>query len=185
VAVNKEEAKILVGSREAYVTSSQSQGESTTITAESVQFIDVGVKLVVVPTIGSDGFITMKIKPEVSSVRETLTTEAGSQIPIVSTSQSESVVKVKSGSTLVITGLMKQEDTDDSTGLPGLSRMPIIGSFFSTKKKENKRTELVIMITPTIISGETGMVHEDLKKITDNSKLTNDHKIKESANAAK
>ncbi|MCK9572480.1 MAG: hypothetical protein M0Q96_04305 [Candidatus Omnitrophica bacterium] len=185
VAVNKEEAKILVGSREAYVTSSQSQGESTTITAESVQFIDVGIKLVVVPTIGSDGFITMKIKPEVSSVRETITTDAGSIVPIVSTSQSESVVKVKSGHTLVITGLMKQEDTDDSTGLPNLSRMPVIGNFFSTKKKENKRTELVILITPTIISGETGMVQEDMNKITESGKSTNSDKIKEAGNEAK
>jgi general secretion pathway protein D len=167
------------------VTSSQSQGESTTITAESVQFIDVGVKLVVVPTIGSDGFITMKIKPEVSSVRETLTTEAGSQIPIVSTSQSESVVKVKSGHTLVITGLMKQEDVDNSNGLPGLSRMPIIGSFFSTKKKENNRTELVILITPTIISGETDMVQADMNKITGSDKVTNSNKIKEAGNETK
>ena len=160
VAVNKEEAKVLVGSREAYVTSSQSQGESTTITAESVQFIDVGVKLVVVPTIGSDGFITMKIKPEVSSVRETLTTDAGSRIPIVQTSQSESVVKVKSGSTLVIAGLMKQEDVDDSNGLPGLSRIPVIGTLFSTKNKEKNRTELVILITPTIITGISGTERE-------------------------
>ncbi len=160
VAVNKEEAKVIVGSREAYVTSSQSQGQSTTITSEAVQFIDVGVKLVVVPTIGSDGFITMKIKPEVSSVKSTLTTTAGSQIPIVQTSQSESVVKVKSGSTLVIAGLLKLEDTDDSAGLPGLSRIPIIGSLFATKNKEKKRTELVILITPTIITGESSSQRE-------------------------
>jgi len=161
VAVNKEEAKVLVGSREAYVTSSQSQGESTTITAESVQFIDVGVKLVVVPTIGSDGFITMKIKPEVSSVRETLTTDAGSRIPIVQTSQTESVVKVKSGNTLVIAGLMKQEDVDDSSGLPGLSRLPVLGSLFATKDKKKSRTELVILITPTIITGASNISNNE------------------------
>lgn len=153
VAVNKEEAKILVGTREAYVTSSQSQGESTTITAESVQFIDVGLKLVVVPTIGSDGFITMKIKPEISSVKETLTTTAGTVVPIVQTSQSESVVKVKDGRTLVIAGLLKQENTDDASGLPKLSRMPILGHLFGTKTKEKNRTELVIFITPRIITG--------------------------------
>ena len=101
VAVNREEAKILVGTREAYVTSSQSQGESSVITAESISFIDVGLKLVVVPTIGSDGFITMKIKPEVSSVKEYLDTEAGSRVPIVKTAESETVVKVKDGSMLV------------------------------------------------------------------------------------
>jgi type II secretory pathway component GspD/PulD (secretin) len=160
VAVNKEEAKILVGTREAYVTSTQSQGESTTITAESVQFIDVGLKLVVVPTIGSDGFITMKIKPEISSVKETLTTISGTVVPIVQTSQSETVVKVRDGRTLIIAGLFKQEDTDDHNGLPKLSRMPILGHLFGTKTKEGKRTELVIFITPTIITGASNTGRE-------------------------
>jgi len=161
VAVNKEEAKILVGTREAYVTSAQSQAESTTITAESVQFIDVGVKLTVVPTIGTDGYVTMKIKPEVSTVTDTLTTESGTRVPIVSTSQSESVVKVKDGSTLIIAGLLKQENTDDSNGFPKLSRMPILGNLFATKTKEKKKTELVIFITPTIITGTNNFAREE------------------------
>lgn len=153
VVVNKEEAKILVGTREAYVTSTQSQGESTTLTAESVQFIDVGLKLVVVPTIGADGFITMKIKPEVSSVKSTLTTTAGTVVPIVQTSESESVVRVKDGATMVIAGLSKDEDVDSDTGLPKLSRMPVFGHLFSNRTREKKKTELVIFITPTIITG--------------------------------
>ena len=160
VAVNKEEAKILVGTREAYLTSTQSQNDTTTITAESVQFIDVGLKLVVVPTIGADGFVTMKIKPEVSSVKETITTESGSEVPIVQTSQSETVVKVKNGCTLIIAGLLKQEDTNNSNGLPFLSRMPILGHLFSNRTKENKKTELVIFITPTIITGASNVGRE-------------------------
>ncbi len=160
VALNKEEAKILVGTREAYVTSSQSQAESTTITAENVQFIDVGLKLVVVPTIGADGFITMKIKPEVSSVQSTLTTTAGSVIPIVQTSQSETVVKVKDGRTLIIAGLLKQEDTNNTSGFPKLSQMSFWGNFFGAKTKEKKRTELVIFITPTIITGASNVGRE-------------------------
>lgn len=161
VAVNKEEAKILVGTREAYVTSSQSQGEATTITAESVQFIDVGLKLVVVPTIGSDGYITMKIKPEISSVKSTLTTTAGSEVPIVQTSQSETVVKIKDGNTLIIAGLFKQDDVDDSTGWPKLSRIPVLGSLFGNKTKQGVRTELVVFITPTIISTANNFVREE------------------------
>ncbi len=160
VVVNKEEAKILVGTREAYVTSTQSQAESSTLTAESVQFIDVGVKLAVVPTIGTDGFITMKIKPEVSSVQSTLTTTAGTVVPIVATSQSETVVKVKDGNMLVIAGMLKDEDTDNKTGLPKLGRMPFLGHLFSTRLKDKKRTELVIFITPTIITGVSNTSRE-------------------------
>ncbi|KKT02307.1 MAG: MSHA-type pilus biogenesis protein MshL [Parcubacteria group bacterium GW2011_GWA2_43_17] len=154
VAVNKQEAKILVGSREAYVTQTQSQASSTTVTSESVSFIDVGVKLGVVPTISKDGFITMKIKPEVSSVRETLTTSAGSQIPIVETSETETVVKVKDGSMVMIGGLLKEEKRDDSSGLPAISRLPWIGSLFGTRARQNKKTELVIFLSARLISGE-------------------------------
>jgi general secretion pathway protein D len=155
VAVNKEEATILVGSREAYITETLSQAQTTTVSSESVQFIDVGVKLKVVPTIGKDGYITMKIKPEVSSVRETLTTTSGSKIPIVDTSQVETVVKVKDGTTIMIAGLIKEEKRDTTTGNPGLSRIPILGIFFGNRIKQNPKTELVIFLTPQLISGAT------------------------------
>jgi len=160
VVVNKEEAKILVGTREAYITSTQSQGQSTTLTSESVQFIDVGLKLAVVPTIGADGFITMKIKPEVSSVQSTLTTSAGTVVPIVATSQSESVVKVKDGNMLIIAGLSREESDKNDSGLPGLSRLPILGHLFSTRGREKKKSELVIFITPTIITGASNISRE-------------------------
>ena len=154
VAVNKQEAKIMVGSREAYVTQTQSQATSTTVTSEAISFIDVGVKLGVVPTIGKDGFITMKIKPEVSSVRETLKTSSGSQIPIVETSETETVVKVKDGSMIMLGGLLKEEKRDDSSGLPAVSRIPWIGGLFGTRARQNKKTELVIFLSPRLISGE-------------------------------
>ena len=74
--LNNQEAKILVGSTEPYVTSTTTTPASgPTTTAESVNFIDVGVQLYVTPTIHNDGFITMNIKPEVSSVTSKLNDE--------------------------------------------------------------------------------------------------------------
>jgi type II secretory pathway component GspD/PulD (secretin) len=160
VVVNKEEAKILVGSREAYITSTLSQAQTTTVSAESIQFIDVGVKLKVVPTIGKDGYITMKIKPEVSSVRETITTSSGSQIPIVETSEVETVVKVKDGSMIMIAGLMKEEKRDTINGWPKLSKIPLLGALFGSRIKSNPKTELVVFLTPQLISGTTAKKSE-------------------------
>ena len=151
--LNNAEAKIMVGSREAYITQSQSQAESTTVTAETVEFIDVGVKINVVPTINKDGFVTMKIKPEVSSVSSTLTTALGSQVPIVETSEAETVVKVKDGEMIMIAGLIKHDKREDQSGIPLLSRLPILKLFFGTRAKLAKRTELIIFIKPRIISG--------------------------------
>lgn len=153
-SISGQEAKVMVGSREAYVTSSQSQAESTTVTSENVQFIDVGVKLNIVPTINDDGYITMKIKPEISSVRETLTTSLGSQIPIVDTSEAEAVVKVKDGAMVMIAGLRKVEKRKDTTGWPVLQNIPFVGALFGAKARSDEVSELIIFVTPHIIKGD-------------------------------
>ena len=139
----------MVGVREAYITQTQSQATSTTVTSETVEFIDVGVKLKIVPKIGADGFITMKLKPEVSSVKETITTDLGSRIPIVQTAQSETVVKVKDGTMIMIAGMTRIEDTDTVKGWPAISKIPILGVIFGYRSSTKKRTEVIIFLLRT------------------------------------
>lgn len=165
MAINNQEAKVLVGSREAFISATQSQSDVTVVTAENVQFIDVGVKLNVVPTINTDGFITMKIKPEVSSVRETLTTKSGTVVPIVNTSEAETTVKVKDGTMIMIAGLMKDERRNDNAGVPWVGRIPIISAFFGSRANLNKKTELIIFLTPKIVTGETPTHGEEPEKL--------------------
>ncbi|MFC1700001.1 hypothetical protein ACFL1I_08640, partial [Candidatus Omnitrophota bacterium] len=69
-----------------------------------------GIQLAVTPTINSDGFVTMKIKPEISSVVSTLETTSNNKIPIVDTSTAETTVMVKDGSTIIIGGLRRDEE---------------------------------------------------------------------------
>ncbi len=168
--VDGEEAKILIGSKEAYITTTLSQAESSTTTSESVEYIDVGVQLSVSPEINQDGFVTMKIKPSVSSVRETLTTDQGTQVPIVETNEVETTVKVKDGNTIFIAGLIKETKQEYTYGVPFLSRIPIIKWFFSKYQRGPDsgpvKTELIICITPRIITGEEGTL-----KISSGSKL--------------
>ena len=160
LVLNNQEASILVGSKEAYVTQTISQGESTTTTAESVEYIDVGVKLTVTPTIARDGFITLKIKPEVSSVRETLTTSQGSSIPIVETSEAETTAKVKDGQVVMIAGLMKDEDRVTENSFPFLNKIPFIRWFFGNVTDQVQKTELVVFLIPRIVTGESGIFAE-------------------------
>lgn len=164
-AINGQEAKIMVGSREAYITSSQSQAESTTVTSESVEFIDVGVKLNIVPTINDDGYITMKIKPEISSVRETITSALGSKIPIVETSEAETTIKVKDGVMIMIAGLRKYDKRNDRSGIPVLGSIPILDLIFGAKAELNKVTELIIFITPHIIRGDAPLAGTELENV--------------------
>lgn len=160
-ALNNEEAKILVGSTQPYVTTTTTtpaSGPSTT--SESVNFIDVGVKLFVTPTIHTDDFITMKIKPEVSSVTSQLTTSQNNTIPIVETSEAETTVTVKDGITIVIGGLMKEEKIDSIKKIPVLGDIPFLGIVFRNESDLVRKTELVIFLTPKIITGDVASNQE-------------------------
>ncbi|PIW61330.1 MAG: hypothetical protein COW13_03385, partial [Candidatus Omnitrophica bacterium CG12_big_fil_rev_8_21_14_0_65_50_5] len=151
-ALNNKEAKILVGSTEPYVTTTTTTPSSgPTTTAEAVNFIDVGVKLYVTPHIHSDGFITMEIKPEVSSVVDTLTTSTNNTIPIVETSEAETTIMVKDGITIVIGGLMKNSTIDTTKRVPLLGRIPVLGYAFKSNSKTVSNTELAIFLTPHLI----------------------------------
>ena len=161
--LNNQEAKVMVGTREAYITSTQSQSTDTVITSESVQFIDVGVKLTLTPAINKDGFITLKIKPEVSSVIRYITTDAGSNVPIVKTAEATTIVKVKDGSMVMIAGLMEDTKTETILGIPILAKIPIIGGLFGSRANQNKRAEVIVFITPHIFVGNEQK--DELKKI--------------------
>jgi len=162
-AVNNQEAKILVGAREAYITQTLSVAETTTTTAESIEYVDVGIKLNVTPTISKDGFVTMKIRPEISSVREYLDTKLGSRIPIVETSEAETVVKVKDGAMVMIAGLTRQKEYEHISKIPVLGKIPLVGVLFSKRIKgpdTARHSELVVFITPRIITGDIPLPKE-------------------------
>ncbi|MDP1852592.1 MAG: secretin N-terminal domain-containing protein [Candidatus Omnitrophota bacterium] len=154
IAINNQEARILVGTKEPYATQTTVTGEGGTVTtAETINFVEVGIKLFVTPTINQDNFVTMKIKPEVSSAAEKYTTSKGERIPIVSTSEAETSVMVKDGITIIIGGLMKEEKSKIIKKVPVLGDIPLLKFFFQSKSDELKKTELVILLTPHIISG--------------------------------
>lgn len=159
-AINNEEAKILVGTNQPYVESSTlTSSSSPTQTNYVPKFIDLGVKLYVTPTINRDGFITMKVKPEVSSTSSDYTYGPNKDtLPIVKTSQAETTVMLKDGSTIVIAGLIENREEEVVNKVPGLGDAPLIGSIFRNRTRGSatnpEKNELVIFLTPRIISGE-------------------------------
>ncbi len=159
---DKEEANILVGAKDVYVTSEVTTTSGGTYhTTDHVQFVDVGVRLSVTPEINSQGYIRLKIKPEVSDTDSTktvrLTNPDGSTrsiIPYVTTSEAETTVLVKDNTTLILGGLMKDTITEYNEKVPFLGDIPFLGKLFSTKGKSKEKTELVIFLTPHIIGGD-------------------------------
>ncbi len=170
-ACNNEEAKIMVGSREPYATSTISQSDTTATTSWQAEFVDVGVTLTVTPTINEDGFIKMHIKPEVSTLRDwfEILDDAGTaqiRLPIIDTTNAETDVLVKDGTTIIIAGLIKDIKRDNSDKVPLLGDLPLLGYLFQNKATENTKTEAVIFITPHIISGDSDIVYvSDTDKI--------------------
>lgn len=156
MVVSGEEARMLVGTKEAYLTSSTTQVGDSASTSETVNFVDVGIKLYVVPEVSRDGGITMKIRPEVSSSELVNfgTSAVPKQIPIVTTSEAETTVVVHHGTTIIIGGLRKDEKTETVKKIPVLGDIPFLGHLAKSVSREVSSTDLVILLTPYVVSGE-------------------------------
>jgi general secretion pathway protein D len=154
VVTNNQEAKVHVGEKQAYVTTTTTTGQTMSTVSEEVTFVDIGTQLYVTPTINEEGYVTLKVKTEVSNVVSVLVTPTDNQIPIIDTSMAETTVMTKDGTTVVIGGLRKEEKTNTVTRVPVLSSLPFLGRLFTSNNPTTARTELLIMITPTIITGD-------------------------------
>ncbi len=149
---NNQEAKILVGRKEAFITvTSTVPATGSTVNASQVQFVDVGTKLFVTPNVKRDGHIQLKIRPEVSSTADTVTTTDGNRIPIVQTTEAETNVLVKSGTTVIIGGLIETSKKGTDNRMPGLGDIPFLGLPFRGTTRTNDKSELVVFLTPQII----------------------------------
>lgn len=144
-----------MGEKQAYVTTTTTAGGSGPNTiSEQVTFVDVGIVLNIMPNINEEGYITMKVKAEISSVVDTLITPTKNEIPIIDTSLAETTVMVKEGSTIVIGGLRKEEKTKTASQTPFLGNIPFLGKLFSVKTRGTTRTELLIILTPRLMTGD-------------------------------
>ena len=147
---NNQEAKILVGTKEAVVTVTTTvPATGATVSAPQIQYVDVGTKLFVTPNIKRDGHVQLKIRPEVSTSK--VETFQSNRIPIVTTTEAETNVLVRSGSTLIIGGLIETKHDRTENRVPVLGDIPILGLPFRGSTDVKKKTELVVFLTPQII----------------------------------
>ncbi len=153
LVTNNEEAKIHIGDTVPYIVATTNGTGTNAITSDDVRFVDVGLKLSVVPTINDDGMVTMKLTPEISEVVATIKSAEGSTIPQVNKTEVETSVMVKDGQTIVMAGLRNQNKVHTKKGIPGLMDIPFIGGAFSRTSDTLTNTEIVILITPHIVKG--------------------------------
>ena len=160
--VSDEEAMVKVVTDQPYAEASLESG-TTNVVGESIIFIEVGVKLSVTPHINDNGMIRMDIKPEVSTVVGTY--QAYRNVPIVRKSYSETTVLIKDGETIIIAGMVEERKLDNTSSVPLLGRIPLLGWLFKTKETTTQTLETIVFLTPRIISGEEPvMLLRDMKK---------------------
>ncbi|MBS0307655.1 MAG: type II and III secretion system protein, partial [Proteobacteria bacterium] len=127
----------------------------------SVEFKDYGIRLVIKPSADDQGNVMASIKTEVSSIDPSVQVQG---IPGFLTRQSETEINVKNGQTIVMSGLVNSEMTNDSTRIPGLSNIPVLGRLFRSDNFKSGRTDLVILVTPTITDPASTINRERIEK---------------------
>jgi len=149
MVLDNEKAEIKVGDRVSVQTGS-STGVTTGI-VNSFQYLDTGILLAVTPRINSGGMVTLEINQEVS-VPDSTTITALNPNPTINTRNAKTSVVVANGESIVLGGLIREVSGRNSSGIPLLSKIPILGIAFGSQSYNRERTELVLIVTPKIIS---------------------------------
>lgn len=148
LAVNNREARILVGSKVPFIASTR-LGNDVAID-RAVQYQDVGTQLTLIPTINDDGYVSVQLLQEVSSLSNQ-TVQAALNAPVITTREASTRAIVRDGQTVVIGGLIGTSTELINSGVPILKDIPLLGYLFKRQSTSKNRTELAIFITPYIV----------------------------------
>jgi type II secretory pathway component GspD/PulD (secretin) len=143
--VNGRRADIFIGAQRFILTQFNSFGQTQT----RIQPVDVGVKLGITPLTGGNGEVTTRIQPEVSNITEL---DLATSLPVLSSRRADTTVRVKDGETIAIGGLTLNQEQTIRRKIPFLGDLPLIGFLGRSRKKNTVNTELVVFVTPRIIS---------------------------------
>lgn len=145
---NKQSAKILIGERVPVFTTTATANVGT---SESVNYLDVGLKLDIEPTISLDDEVSMKLALEVSNILETITRTSGTQAYRLGTRNTSTTLRVRDGETNILAGLIQRDERRSNNGVPGLNEVPLLSKLFGRGQDSDTRTEIVLLVTPHIV----------------------------------
>jgi general secretion pathway protein D len=155
LASNNKEAKIQVGSSQPILTNTYTTGITTGTTSGvvegTIEYKDIGIILIVTPRVSDGGLVTMEISVENSTVA---TTSLGTlpSIPVFNKRTAKTVLSIMEGQAIVIGGLIQDTKNETKSGIPLLSKIPILGALFGYQTYSMGRTELILMMTPHVIT---------------------------------
>ncbi|MDO9541996.1 MAG: type II secretion system secretin GspD [Kiritimatiellia bacterium] len=142
------EAKIMVGEKRPVVTSTSISGGG--VQQSAYQYVPIGIDLQVTPRINKKGFVIMDIKQKVDNKGEDVTID-GNPVPVITTRDFTASISVNDGRTIVIGGIVSSDKYKTRTKIPFLGDIPLLGLLFRSEDIEEKRVELMVMITPYVL----------------------------------
>jgi general secretion pathway protein D len=145
---NRQTAKVLIGQRVPVITTTTTANVGT---SESINYLDVGLKLEIEPTIDLDEEVEMKLALEVSSILSTLTLSSGSQAYVLGTRNAATTLRVRDNETQILGGLVQRDLEHSNNGIPGLNEIPILNRLFGQSSDTNDKTEVILLVTPHIV----------------------------------
>ena len=148
-AISGETASFLAGGEFPFVKGTSGPPSFT----PTVEFKKFGVSLIFTPVVLSEGRISLKVLTEMSelSTEGALSVAGGISIPSLKTRRAETVVEIPSGGSLALAGMIQEQTKQSINGLPGLLRIPILGTLFKSRDYINHNTELMILVTPYVV----------------------------------
>ena len=152
MVLDNEKAEIKVGDRISVQTAQQTGVSTGTGVVNSFQYLETGILLAVTPRINSGGTVTLEINQEVSQPVAGTGNTAANPNPNVSTRNAKTTVVVANGESVALGGLIQENNQFSTGGIPLLSKIPVLGALFGTQTLNRSRTELVLLITPKIVS---------------------------------
>jgi general secretion pathway protein D len=154
VALDNEEAKIVVGRNVPFVTGQYTNGSTSSSGSvnpfTTVERKDVGLTLRVKPQVGEGGTVRMTVFQEKSDVEST----SSAQGPTTTKSSIETTVVIDDGQTLVLGGLLKDSYSGDDSQVPGLGDIPVIGNLFKTRSRTRAKTNLMVFLRPVVMRSQ-------------------------------
>jgi general secretion pathway protein D len=153
LVLSNQTARLQVGDVVPIITqSATSTITSNPLVLNNVTYKETGVVLEVTPRVNSGGYVTMDVNQSVSDVVNTTTSTIDS--PTIRQRRLTSTISVKSGESILLGGLIQQQSNRVASGIPVLNELPGIGALFGTRNSSAGRTELIMLMTPRVISNE-------------------------------
>ena len=150
LVLNNHTANIQVGQQQP-ILSSTSAATGSSFISQSITYKDTGVLLTVTPSVNAGGLISMDISQQVTDVGEE---DAVTKQRSFQTRQIQTRVAVRSGESIVLGGLIRENDSNTRSGLPGLADVPLLGALFSNTSNQRNRTELLVLMTPRALEDD-------------------------------